>query len=182
VVTNFIWDLPFFKSGNSVTRNLLGGWQVNGVVQFQTGTPFTVGTSQDIYGIGSNNFIPWNLTSLSTDQPKQFSDATNDSNFWFNPRPGGQPWATRPANGTYGNQNRNSITFNNVGFQNWNGALFKSFTFAERQKIQFRAEFFNLPNHPNWNGVTTDPNSAAFGKVTGKSSERNIQLSLRYSF
>jgi hypothetical protein len=182
VVTNFIWDLPFFKSGNSITRNLLGGWQVNGVAQFQTGTPFTVGTSQDIYGIGSNNFIPWNLTSLTTDQPKQFSQATNDSNFWFNPRPGGQPWATRPANGTYGNQNRNSITFNNVGFQNWNGALFKSFTFAERQKIQFRAEFFNLPNHPNWNGVTTDPNSAAFGKVTGKSSERNIQLSLRYSF
>ncbi|MBL8227867.1 MAG: TonB-dependent receptor [Bryobacterales bacterium] len=182
VVSNFIWDLPFFKSGNAFTKNAFGGWQVNGVIQFQSGTPFTVGTSQDIYGIGSNNFIPWNLTSSSTDQPKQFSESASDSNFWFNPRPGGQPWASRPANGTYGNQNRNSITFNNVGFQNWNAALFKGFTFAERHRLQFRAEFFNLPNHPNWNGVTTDPNSAAFGKVTGKGSERNIQLSLRYSF
>jgi hypothetical protein len=48
--------------------------------------------------------------------------------------------------------------------------------------VQFRAEFFNFPNHPNWGGATTDPNSAAFGKVTSKSSNREIQLSLRYSF
>ncbi|MBK7927027.1 MAG: carboxypeptidase regulatory-like domain-containing protein [Bryobacterales bacterium] len=181
-VANFIWDMPFFKNSSPLVRGALGGWQVNGVMQFQTGTPFTVGSGEDLLGIGSTNFVPWNLTSLSTDQPKQFSESTSDSNFWFNPRPGGQAWATRPANGTVANQNRNSVTFNNVGFQNWNAALFKAFQLTERQKLQFRAEFFNWLNHPNWSGVNTDPRSAAFGKVTGKGSERNVQLSLRYSF
>ncbi|MBK7927026.1 MAG: carboxypeptidase regulatory-like domain-containing protein [Bryobacterales bacterium] len=181
-IANFIWDMPFFKNSSSLVRGALGGWQVNGVMQFQTGNPFTVGSGEDLLGIGSTNFIPWNLTSSSTDQPKQFSNSTTDANFWFNPRPGGQAWATRPANGTVANQNRNSVTFNNVGFQNWNAALFKAFQLTERQKLQFRAEFFNWLNHPNWNGVNTDPRSAAFGKVTGKGSERNVQLSLRYSF
>ncbi len=60
--------------------------------------------------------------------------------------------------------------------------MFKSFKFTERQFIQFRAEFFNLPNHPNWNGVDTNPTNQTFGMVTNKNSERNIQLSLRYSF
>jgi hypothetical protein len=183
-IINFIWDIPFFRKSTGAVRTLLGGWQINGVTQFQTGNPFTIGTSEDIYGIGSTNFVPWNLTSPSTDQPRQFSQGATaaDTSFWFNPRPGGANWATRPANGTYGNQNRNSVSFNNVGFQNWNAALFKDFAFAERHKVQFRAEFFNWLNHPNWNGVNTNPTSAGFGKVTSKSSERNIQLVLRYNF
>jgi len=69
-----------------------------------------------------------------------------------------------------------------VGFQNWNLAMFKSFKFTETQAVQFRFEAFNFPNHPNWGGFDSNPTSVAFGMVTGKSSERNVQLSLRYSF
>lgn len=58
----------------------------------------------------------------------------------------------------------------------------KDFLVTEQQKLTLRGEFFNFPNHPNWNNPTSDPRSATFGKVTGKGSERNIQLSLRYSF
>ena len=54
--------------------------------------------------------------------------------------------------------------------------------FTERQGLQFRAEAFNFPNHPNWSGVDTNPTSATFGMVTSKFSERNLQLSLRYTF
>ena len=104
------------------------------------------------------------------------------TDFWFRPQVNGQAWATKPANGTFPNQNRNSISFNNVGFQSWNMAAFKSFRFTERQFVQFRAEAFNFPNHPNWNGVDTNPTSATFGMVTGKGSQRELQLSLRYNF
>jgi len=52
----------------------------------------------------------------------------------------------------------------------------------EGHKAQFRAEFFNWPNHPNWGGVTANPRSGTFGKVNSKTGQRNIQLSLRYSF
>ena len=48
--------------------------------------------------------------------------------------------------------------------------------------MTFRAEAFNWINHPNWGGADTNPTAATFGKITGKGGERNIQLSLRYSF
>jgi hypothetical protein len=60
--------------------------------------------------------------------------------------------------------------------------MFKEFAITERHRALFRVESFNWPNHPNWGGVDSNPRSATFGKVTGKSSERNLQLSLRYSF
>ena len=175
------------KSNNAFVKAGLGGWQVSGVMQFQTGGPFSVATGDDYLGIGSTNGKPWNLNG-SPDRPKEFSNRTaalnfvGVTNFWFNPNVSGGKWATMPANGTLPNQNRNSIAFNNVGFQNWNLALFKSFRFAERHAVQFRAEGFNWLNHPNWSGVDTGPTSATFGMVTGKGSQRNLQLSLRYSF
>jgi hypothetical protein len=187
MISNFIWEMPFFNANRGILRTALGGWQISGNIQFQTGAPITIGNGDDYLGIGSTNFKPWNLNG-DPNRPKQFANRNANLNyagvtdFYFNPQVNGSAWATRPANGTLPNQNRNSLTFNNVGFQNWNGALFKSFRFMERQNIQFRAEFFNFPNHPNWGGVDTNPTNATFGMVTSKNSERNIQLSLRYQF
>lgn len=186
-IINFVWEMPFFRQGNKILQTTLGGWQVSGVTQFQTGTPITVWNGDDYLGIGSSNNKPWNLNG-TPNMPKEFAHVnasgnyTGITNYWFTPTVNGQPWATKPANGTLPNQNRNSIDFNNVGFQNWNLTLFKSFRITERQAIQFRAEGFNWLNHPNWGGVDTNPTSATFGMVTGKSSNRTMQMSLRYSF
>ncbi|MCC7157443.1 MAG: TonB-dependent receptor [Bryobacterales bacterium] len=190
-IFNAIWEMPFFNSAsNPFVRFTLGGWQMSGVVQFQTGTPFSIGNGDDYLGIGSTNGKTWNLAN----QPKlvkSFANVNASGNyngitdFWFDPQrnsAGAQTLATKPADGTLPNQNRNSIGLNNVGFQNWNAALFKNFRATERLNLQFRAEAFNLPNHPNWNGVDTNPTSATFGMVTGKGSERNLQLSLRLQF
>ncbi len=187
-VLNYVWELPFFNGSQSrLVKTTIGGWQLSGLVQFQTGTPITVGNGDDYLGIGSTNGKPWNLNG-DPDRPQQFANRnssgkfTGITDFWFNPTKGGSAWATKPANGTLPNQNRNSISFNNVGFQNWNIAAFKSFRFTESQFLQFRMEAFNFPNHPNWNGVDANPTSATFGMVTGKGSERNVTLSLRYTF
>jgi hypothetical protein len=187
-ILNLVWEVPFLRnSSNRVLRSTLGGWQVSAVNQWQTGAPLTIGNGDDYLGIASTDTKPWNLNG-SPDMPKKFANETAAGNFtgvtdyWFAPTKGGSPWATKPANGTYPNQNRNSVGFNNVGFQNWNLSLFKSFRIAERHTIQLRGEGFNWINHPNWSGVETNPTSAQFGMVTGKSSERNVTLSLRYSF
>jgi hypothetical protein len=187
-VLNFVYEMPFFNStSNRIVRAALGGWQVSGVNQWQTGTPITIWNGDDYLGIGSSNNKPWNLNG-EPNRPQKIANWNANGNFvgitdfWFEPTVNGSPWATRPANGTLPNQNRNSVSFNNVGFQNWNLALFKSFRITENQFVQFRAEGFNWLNHPNWNGVDTNPTSTTFGMVTGKGSERNIQLSLRYSF
>ncbi len=52
----------------------------------------------------------------------------------------------------------------------------------EQQGLQLRGEFFNWLNHPNWDAVDAGPRSGTFGKVTSKSSARNVQVSLRYWF
>jgi hypothetical protein len=184
-VINFIYELPFLRGNKDLTGKLLGGWQITGVTQFQTGTPITIGSTDDFPGIGSGDFKPWNVNGnagLSRGE-RAFSQGAADSNFWFRPtNADGSAIFTIPAAGTFGNQNRNSLPFYNVGFQNWNAAVFKDFSITETHALQFRAEFFNLPNHPNWGGADTNPRSGTFGKVTSKSSERNVQLSLRYSF
>ncbi|MBY0506472.1 MAG: carboxypeptidase regulatory-like domain-containing protein [Bryobacteraceae bacterium] len=186
-VASVVYELPFFKGGNSnrAVRAVAGGWQLMAVNQWQTGTPITIGNGDDYLGIGSPNFKPWNLNFAPSNSGRQFSNVTaagnyvNEPNFYFPVTNGTTSLATRPANGTLPNQNRNSISFNNPGFQNWNLATTKSFNITERTRIVFRAEGFNWINHPNWGGVDTNPTAATFGKVTGKSSERTMQMSLR---
>jgi hypothetical protein len=183
-VINFVYALPFLRDAGSLASKLLGGWHVSGAIQFQTGTPITVQTTDDFAGTGNTDNVPWNYNGnpkLSRGE-RAFSQGAADSNFWFRTRnPDGTPIFTAPAAGTYGNQTRNSLLYN-TGFQNWNLGLLKDFAVTEQQKITLRGEFFNFPNHPNWGGVDAGPRSATFGKVTSKGSERNIQLSLRYSF
>lgn len=187
-VINFIWELPFLNSSdtNKALRLVAGGWQISGVNQFQTGTPFTIQNGDDYLGIGSTNNKPWNLAG-APERTGQFSNRTaagnfDDGNFFFQRTVGGSPLATRPANGTLPNQNRNSIQFNNPGFQNWNLALFKAFRVTERQALTLRVEGFNWINKANFGGVDGNPTSATLGKVTSKGSERTMQLSLKYSF
>ena len=189
-VVSVVYELPFFNraDANKALKAIAGGWQIAAVTQGQTGTPITVGNGDDYLGIGSTNFKPWNLNGAPSNSGRQFSNVTaannyvGEPNFYFPTSVSGSPLATRPANGTLPNQNRNSIGFNNPGFQNWNLAMQKSFRFAERMGLTFKAEAFNWINHPNWGGVDTNPTAATFGKVTGKNSERNMQLSLRLSF
>jgi hypothetical protein len=52
----------------------------------------------------------------------------------------------------------------------------------DSQRLQLRVEVFNLLNHPNWGGATSNPTSGSFGLVTSKSGERQIQLSASYAF
>jgi hypothetical protein len=108
---------------------------------------------------------------------RQFSaGATADTNLWFNPAA-----FARPANGTFGNTPRNRIY--NPGQYQWDAAFFKNVKVRGTQTVQFRTEIFNFLNHPNWNGPSTDPTSATFGRITSKDgSRRDIQLSLRYLF
>ena len=189
-VASVVYELPFFNgsSVNKAVKFIAGGWQINAVNQWQTGTPITVGNGNDYLGIGSTNFKPWNLNFTPDNSGRAFSNVTaagnynGEPNFYFPVTNGTTALATQPANNTLPNQNRNSISFNNPGFQNWNLAMQKAFRFTERQSVTFKAEAFNWLNHPNWGGVDTNPTAATFGKVTGKSSERNLQLSLRYSF
>ena len=184
MVLNFIYEVPLFRDTQRLSGKLLGGWQFTGVSQFQSGTPFTVSTGDDFagVGVGSGNQY-WNISGNSNlpRGDRKFSEGATDQNFWFAARNAdGTSIFRAPAAGTFGNQTRNTLY--QPGFQNWNLALFKNFPFKEHHRVQFRLEAYNWPNHPNFGNADTNPLSGTFGKVTGKASERQLQLSLRYSF
>ena len=106
-------------------------------------------------------------------------------NQYFATTSGGAPlFFTAPAAGTFNLQKgvRNEIY--QPGFQDWNLGLYKKFAITERQGLEFRAQAFDVNNHPNWGNVASfNPTSSVFGKVTTKTNlSRNLQLSLRYAF
>jgi hypothetical protein len=184
-VSHAVYELPFLRGQNSLAGRLLGGWQLSGVVQAQTGTPIWVGTTEDRAGVGpgsGNNGenvppTPWALVGdPGANVNRQFSSGAADQNFWFNTAA-----YQRPAAGTFAPAGSRNAVYS-PGFQNWSGALFKTFGITENHRLTFRGEVYNIPNHPNWDAADRNPDSSTFGKVTTKSFERTFQLSLRYSF
>jgi len=189
LIMNTVWEAPFFKnSTNALLKNVLGGWTLSGVVQFQTGTPFTVQTSDDFAGIGSGDAgQPWEVSAdpYLPQGERGFSEGVGkDDVYFFRTTDGsGNPLFTAPAAGTFSSTQTRNQYLHRSGFQNWNLGVFKNFRVTERQRVSFRAEFFNLPNHPNLDNVDSNPRNSTFGRVTAKNNDRrNVQLSLRYSF
>ena len=185
LVINFIYQPPIFKDKTKLSGKLLGGWTLNGVSQFQTGTPFSIATGDDFAGVGpgsGSQFWIINGNPQLDNGSKRFASSSADPNFWFATKNGDTSSIfVAPANGTISTQSARNMLYG-PGFQNHNLGLLKDFSITERHSIQFRMDAFNWLNHPNWSGPDTNPRSATFGKILSKNSERNLQFALRYSF
>ena len=187
-IASYLYELPFFKN-QSLSGKVLGGWQVSGIVQWQTGTPCNVGTGNDYAGVGQDgNLCGIGQFWVENGTPKIIgkfaAGGSKDPNQYFSTtNSDGSPLYTAPAKGTFNLQKGIRDQIHSPGFDNWNAGLFKKFPVNERVGFQFRAEAFNVLNHPNWGGANFNPTSASFGKVTGKTGDvRNMQLSLRFYF
>ncbi len=188
-IANYIYELPFFKNQNNMAGKLLGGWQVSGITQFQTGTPCSVGVGTDYAGVGQDGSLCgigqfWNMNGTPSIVGGFAANGSKDPNFWFTTtNSDGSPIYTPPAKGTFVMQKGIRNVIHSPGFSNWNVGLFKRFALTERAGLQFRAEAFNVFNHPTLGGAQFNPTSSSFGKVTGKNGNvRNMQLSLRLYF
>jgi len=188
-ILNFMYELPIFRNSKSIAGKTLGGWQISGIFQAQTGTPCSVGSVSDFAGVGADgsmcNIGQYWVMNGTVNYPRNF-DALGgaQNNYWFNPKNAdGSSIFTQPAKGTINLQPGVRDSYYAPGFNNFNLGLFKKFAFTERYSAQFRAEAFNALNHPNLSGPNNDPTSSNFGKVTGKTGDvRNLQLSLRLQF
>jgi hypothetical protein len=185
MVVTGIYALPVFEDHSTFLGKVLGGWTLSAISQFQTGTPLSVTTGDDFAGVGPGSGAQFWIVNGSPQLSKsnrKFSNSSSDQNYWFAVRnPDGSPVFTQPAAGTFNTQRARNFLYG-PGFQNHNLGLYKDFHIKETQRVTFRLEAFNWPNHPNWDNPNTDPRNANFGKVTTKSSERNLQFALRYSF
>jgi hypothetical protein len=139
---NGSWDLPF--NGNLLVR----GWRLSGIVAATTGLPYTVLQGVDSLGwtLGVVNPRP-NLVDPS------LGGSTGNPDLYFNPR----AFAMAPV-GTFGNSGRLSLRGPN--FNNTDISITKDTKIKENLNLQFRAEFFNLFNHPNY-GLPIPTNGTA---------------------
>ena len=201
VIINYLYQFPFFRKQSGFAGKALGGWQLSGITQFQTGLPCSVvapnvdyaGVGQDAnWGCGGNGQF-WVVNG----DPKIIGTFGPRGQWFATTNPDGSPIFTAPTPGTFNTQRVRDLIYQ-PGYQNWNMGLFKTFPVNERLRFQFRAEAYNVWNHPNWcsnsgcNGTTNiglnPTNTATFGKVLSKGSgssgqgERNLQLSLRLEF
>ena len=200
VIINYLYDLPLFRHASGLAGKALGGWQISGITQFQTGLPCSIAGPNDYAGVGldsnfgcGKNGQYW-VVNGSPNLVKTFGP----NGTWFSTtNPDGSAIFTQPPKGTFNGQLVRDL-IHQPGFSNWNMSLFKKFPINERRGFEFRAEAFNVWNHPNWCGASgcsggtnigLDPtNAKTFGKVLTKgggssgSGERNLQLSLRAYF
>jgi hypothetical protein len=181
-VTSIVYELPFGKGRkmashmNPVIDGVLGGWELNTINTAHTGTPLNVyyspTTANAVSGLSNDYrgepFLRPNVSGSSATQ-------SIVNNFF-----GGYTFAAPPVNDPFGDLGRNA--FRSPGFEQWDMAADKSFRIRESAKLQFRSEFFNLPNHTNFGIPNTNYGSSSFGTIRTTYAARQIQFALKLLF
>lgn len=165
-------DQKYLSNLPRVVNAIARGWQINGIVTFAAGTPFSVQTGGDRALVGTFG------------GGKQFANCVGQGML-----PNSQRTVERDFNtsafelaplGTFGNCSRNLLT--SRGTNNWDLSLLKNTSLTEKTALQFRAEVFNAWNHPHFGIPVNDPTDAAFGQITSVGSAREIQFALKFLF
>jgi len=169
-----VGDLPTFRQHSAIVRNVLGGWETTGILQAQTGFPFTVrsgaNNSGNLEDLETANPVPGQVPSLTQGSRGQKIQK------WFNTA----AFQLNPA-GTVGLVGVN--TMRGPGFWNLDFGMFKNFRITERFQLQYRAEFFNIFNNVNLNAPnSTVASGAAFGTITSTGTPRYIEMALKLRF
>jgi hypothetical protein len=191
-VTSAVYQLPFFAKAEGWKGTALGGWEVSGVLTLQSGLPFTPIDSAggSAYALSSPNLAtPTFAPGRNCGNAVTHGGVESRLAHWADPTaylPDAviplSTGATGDATG-FGNAGRNCIIGppqKNIDF-----TIGKTFRLTERQNLRFRAEFFNLFNHPSFaNPSATDIESASsFSQITSVvGTPRLIQFSLKYVF
>ncbi|MDA2933216.1 carboxypeptidase regulatory-like domain-containing protein [Acidobacteria bacterium AH-259-D05] len=187
--TTFTWEMPFLQGAGGAAEAILGGWSLSGIASVTSGTPVTLEMSDRIDrerdrtdGSASRpNLIPGGDNNPVSGEPSAWFGDPSAPNFPF----------AGPEPGFHGNLGR--LTGRGDDFANFDFSLKKDTRLAEDVSLQFRAEFFNIFNHPNFSTPTrsnrqpfnrsvSKPNRR-FGKLTRTdNSSRQVQFALKLLF
>jgi hypothetical protein len=164
LVLNGVWLLPLGKG------HLREGWQISGIASFQTGTPIDTNASTDYSNTGDSG---------SNDRPDCVGDPNANAPHsvlnWFN-----KSAFVAPAPLTFGSCGKNLIT--GPGTTNMDFMVGKVFQPLERLRIQFRAEVYNIFNHPNFNAPNGTFGSPLFGQISSAGDARETQFAVKILF
>jgi hypothetical protein len=167
-----VYELPFgpgkkYLKDNKCLGWVVGGWEISGILSLQTGRPFTVLVNTDNANVLGNVDRP-NVVGNANAGPKTVQQWINVSAFQLAPA------------GTFGNEGRNNVT--GPGYKNLDISLSRVFRVTEKIAVQFRAESFNLANHPNFDQPAQTFGVAGFGSITSAQPPRQIQFGAKVRF
>jgi hypothetical protein len=185
LIISYVLDLPFghgrafLNNSSGLVDKAVGGWGVDGITTFQRGFPLKItwgggATALENANLGISNIRPDVVGGC--DKKAGGGSITE----WFNT----SCFAAPPAWG-YGTEPRVDANLRAPGINNFDWAIFKRVVFAERYGIEFRTEFFNLFNHPQFAPPSSAAGVAGFGSITsdnGDANPRLIQFALKFKF
>ena len=174
-VVSYNWSVPLGRAFSSAPRRLVNGWSLVGITRATTGFPISLSEGGlDISLVGSAPIDVPNVTGPVQTQ-NAHNPGPNGANTYF--LPGAFSAQTL---GTFGDANRRF--FSGPGIFNTDFALEKTTNVTERTFVLFRAEFFNMFNHTQFNNPSGNFSSSNFGVVTSARAPRIGQLSLKFVF
>jgi hypothetical protein len=177
MAASFSYDLPVFAK-----KRLLGGWGVAGILTYESGAPLRINTPNNLpifnghlrpnhtgapirVGPGRSGFQPQNaLTGQAGDL------FLNRDAF------------TAPPPFTLGTLGTFLPNVRGFGIRNENLSVVKTVLFAEKRRIEIRADLFNAFNRRNLTDPVTDLSNPAFGRINGQGAARIVQLGFRMDF
>jgi hypothetical protein len=195
-VLSYLYELPvgqgkrFLGSAGRAVNLALGGWQVSGITTMQSGEAYTAGLSNDLSNAASPSYHPdrihnpydfsFNVAgqeALGCTGKQTLACFFNQAAFITPPLAPGQQTAHVFGNGGIGNLRGPELI-------NFDAAVLKSFRLTERNRLEFRAEFFNIANTPNFAlpGGTVDTSGGAAISSTVSDNQREIEFALKWSF
>jgi len=175
----YVYELPFghgrqfLSTTHGIANELVSGWQTNGIVQWDTGTPVVLSAvinQTGLLGFGQRpNEAPWDPNLPHPTRAK-----------WFN-----TALFTQPAPFTIGNAPRVLPNVRVPGYVNADLSAFKNNYIGANQRfnLQFRLEAFNAFNHPIFSGPDAGVNDGTFGQITSQSNTgREVQLAVKFIY
>lgn len=168
VALSYVYQLPV-KTANKVANAIVANWTFSGIATFDNGFPFGPRMNFDNANIGVADQFP-NVVG----DPNAIDERTVQR--WFNT----QAFAIPPAF-TFGNAGRNIMR--GPASSNWDVSLGKKWPIKEEKALDFRAEAFNVLNHPVFDVPNIDMNTPQFGTISRtRNRGRSIQFQLKFIF
>jgi outer membrane receptor protein involved in Fe transport len=177
-VFSFGVELPKLADKAPAMRAILGGWQLNGIFQAQTGFPLTA--TDSVLALSGLTNRPDMTCDPNSGAPHAVPTSSADllTAKWFNVN----CFTRRPAANTAGlsSQPRNAVR--GPGFNRTDLSIFKNINFAKNKQVQLRIEGFNVFNQARWGQPVANSAAANFGAITSADDGRTLQFGAKFSF
>ena len=174
-VSNAIYELPFGHGKKFLSRGIgswiLGNWQASGIFVMQSGIPISIGAACNLPGVSGLGCY------ANRSKDGNLADGERTMDRWFDTTA-----FANPAQYSQGNSSRTEPSLRNPGLITFDSVMSRWQPIREGMRLQFRAEMYDILNHPNLGAPSASITSSNFGQITSKATSRTITMALRLQF